>query len=540
VVADKRLPRRTATGVLVAGVLSSVLVGARPVGGAEPEAVARSITVTAPKPGEWVRGTVPLKAHASEATAAVLFEVSLDGGQTWTPVGIDDDPADGWEARWNTLEYNGRARLRASSAGVPPERDAVSVHVDNTAPRAELHAKPRLFSPNRDGRRDTTRLKLRTNEPVRARLRVRRNDRVWKRWNLPLRKGRKRVVTWSGRTFRSELPDGRYRVIAQVRDRAGSRTTGSTSVVVDTTPPRLTALRISPKRSEDRGRIRVTYRAKDRTDRLIARARIVGGGGTLSRERDRTRTGRHSIRLRARYGNGDKLYPGQYKVVVDVRDRAGNRSSRHRVWRVHRSMRARVFTRLEGTGWKVALTFDDCHIPGAWSRILETLERWDERATFFCPGQMLDRFPALARHTVRAGHAIGSHGWDHAVLAFRSYDDVYWRLLRDRRTWIKYGATSAPYFRPPYGAWDATTRAASGATSHPRIVLWDVDSGDTAGASGSTLVCNVVCDARKGSIILLHTKDVTADALPAILRGLRERNLEPVTLPDLFRAAGFR
>lgn len=70
--------------------------------------------------------------------------------------------------------------------------------------------------------------------------------------------------------------------------------------------------------------------------------------------------------------------------------------------------------------------------------------------------------------------------------------------------------------------------------------MWDIDSRDTGGASGAGLVCNVVCNARPGSIILLHTKPVTAAALPAILDGLERKGLKPVTLPQLFRAAGHR
>lgn len=527
------------TGVLVVGVLSSVLVPARPVAGSAPDD-ARSTRIVSPRPGAWLRKTVELKARIDGPTAAVVFEVSLDRGKTWATVGVDNDPAQGWRAQWNTLKYTGKARIRASRVGLPLERHAVNVRVDNTPPRVRLTASSRLFSPNDDGRRDATRFRMRVDEPARGSLVVKRDGRVWKGWRLPMRRDRKRGVTWRGGTPRGRLPDGSYKVVARARDRAGSLATASTRVVVDTSPPRLELLKVSPPPSKDPGRIRVTYRAKDRTDGLLARARIVGGGATLSHERDRIQSGKHSARLRARYRNGDKLYPGQYEVVVDATDRAGNRSARNRVWRVHRSMPGRVFTRLEGTGRKVALTIDDCHTEDAWDRMLDTLERWDEKATFFCPGTYLNTFPHLARRTVSDGHAVGSHGWDHAVLAFRSFSDVHWRLMRDRRTWIKYGATSAPYFRPPYGAWDKNTRIASGASSHPRVVLWDVDSGDTSGASGSTLVCNVVCAARKGSIILIHTKDVTADALPAILDGLKDRNLEPVTLPQLFRAAGYR
>ena len=116
------------------------------------------------------RGTVRLKARVKQPAVAVVFEVSLDRGRTWATVGIDNDPSKGWSTRWKTLGLNGPARIRASRVGVPPERHAINVHVDNEPPKAHLRTSPHLFSPNGDGRRDLTRLKLRTNEPASVRV----------------------------------------------------------------------------------------------------------------------------------------------------------------------------------------------------------------------------------------------------------------------------------------------------------------------------------------------------------------------------------
>jgi peptidoglycan/xylan/chitin deacetylase (PgdA/CDA1 family) len=70
--------------------------------------------------------------------------------------------------------------------------------------------------------------------------------------------------------------------------------------------------------------------------------------------------------------------------------------------------------------------------------------------------------------------------------------------------------------------------------------MWDVNAGDTRRPGPPAIVANAVGPARPGSIILMHTIDQTASALPAIIRGLRRKNLQPVTLAHLFRAAGHR
>jgi peptidoglycan/xylan/chitin deacetylase (PgdA/CDA1 family) len=180
-------------------------------------------------------------------------------------------------------------------------------------------------------------------------------------------------------------------------------------------------------------------------------------------------------------------------------------------------------------------------VDSAWRRMLGVLRRMQAGATFFCPGRQMLSSPRLVRRTVADGHAIGAHGWDHAVLAGRSWASVASRLRADASAlWRIARDTTAPYFRPPEGALDRTTVSASGATGHPRVILWDVDPRDWTRPSPGTIVSSVVRKARAGSIVLLHTLPGTAEALPGIIAGLRNRGLEPVGLPALFRAAGYR
>ncbi|HVM21314.1 MAG TPA: polysaccharide deacetylase family protein [Egibacteraceae bacterium] len=489
--------------------------------------------LTAPKPGAVVRGTVGITAEVPSTDVATI-EVSVDGGETWQALetAVASSTA---KAAWDTSGYDGKAAIRVRT--LVSGNDRISVTVDNTSARVRLRA-PDVFSPNGDGRKDHATVVVRSSEQATATVSVRRRTRVLRRFRPQALGDQPLRLVWRGHDDRGRrASDGRYTIVAVVADRAGNVTRARTRVRLDTTPPALRLHRL-PSPTDARSPISVGYRVGDAagTVRLTAtlRSRV-----TAIRSRSvRRATGVDALRLRARHRDGSRLFPGEYRVALRAVDPGRNATVRRRRLVVLRPTTGRVYTRLEDTGRRVALTFDDCHVATAWERILDTLKREKVKATFFCPGNMLETFPELGRRTVRDGHVPASHTWGHVYLTSQSYSSVVDRLRRDRRAWWRLGGVSAPYMRPPYGAYNSTTVAAAGAASHPRVMMWDVDSRDTAGASGSTLVCNVVCRAQPGSVILLHTKTVTADALPAILDGLRRRHLRPVTLPRLFHAAG--
>lgn len=136
--------------------------------------------------------------------------------------------------------------------------------------------------------------------------------------------------------------------------------------------------------------------------------------------------------------------------------------------------------------------------------------------------------------------AIGNHSWDHpdftTLTAAQMADQ-----LQSTETAIRalVGTSTAPWFRPPYGAWTAAVRLGVGAAGWSSLVMWDVDTVDwkptaDGGPTASDIVTKVVANGRGGSIVLMHLGGwQTLEALPDLLAGLRSRGLTPVTLPEM-------
>lgn len=310
-------------------------------------------------------------------------------------------------------------------------------------------------------------------------------------------------------------------------------------VRIDTTPPRLrwrSRAAIVGARS-----LTISFRLRDASGPLAARFHLESAYERLVRSWER--------RLIVGLASTTLLrsailatVPGVCRVRVLLQDAAGNRSRRYRspAYRLDHAAQTRVVARVENVGRRVALTFDDCFFGSSWDSILRTLAQNRVRAAFFCPGIQVRAHPGLAARTMRAGHTIGSHGWDHALLPASGYWNTLWRLKRDRGVWWGWRAAATPYFRPPYGAIDSAVLSAAAAAGYRYTAVWDVDPFDWTNPGVSAIIARAVRPARPGSIILLHVKPQTAAALPGIIRALRHRSLRPVGLDQLIHRRGAR
>ena len=200
-----------------------------------------------------------------------------------------------------------------------------------------------------------------------------------------------------------------------------------------------------------------------------------------------------------------------------------------------------MWREVPGAGRRVALTFDDCNEHDAWNRILDTLAAAHVHTTFFCIGGNVVRYADMARKTVALGDAVGDHTWDHPDMTRLSEAQDRSQLERQADAWWRVAhVSSLPYFRPPYGAYNATTLAAAGSLGFARTIMWSVDPQDWRRPGASAIAADVLGAIRPGSIVVMHVQAQTADALPAILAGLRRRHLLQSSLPELFAAAGLR
>ena len=503
---------------------------------ASPTGAGDGVAIVGPPDGAFVSGHVVITAVAPPETAWVEFSWSVDGA-VWSRIAIDGDGADGWQVVWDSRPHNGVVTLRATASGGASA--TVTVTVDNTAPVVRALLAPTYFSPNGDGRKDATVLTVAVRE--RALVDIRVLDRAGNLVDvladdLAIEGGIR--VPWNGRSADgARARDGAYRLVVEALDAAGNAASTAATIRLDTTAPRLTWR----SRADIVGvvSLKVSFRMYDASAPFSGHFRLVNAYERVVRTwQRRLSPGAGSSTLARR--TLLSIAPGVYRVGAVISDAAGNRSSARLspAYRLDHSARTRVVARVDNAGPHVALTFDDCFFPSSWNSILRTLARNRVKAAFFCPGYLVRAFPDLAARTVRAGHTIGSHGWDHALLPASAYGNILWRLKRDRNVWWRWREAAVPYFRPPYGAYNSTVLSAAAAAGYRYTVVWDVDTRDWTNPGPSAIVSRAVQPARAGSIILLHVKPQTASALPLIIRRLRNRGLTPIGLDELIHRRG--
>jgi peptidoglycan/xylan/chitin deacetylase (PgdA/CDA1 family) len=135
---------------------------------------------------------------------------------------------------------------------------------------------------------------------------------------------------------------------------------------------------------------------------------------------------------------------------------------------------------------------------------------------------------------------IGNHSWDHPSFIGLSGPAVAAQLNEtDAAISAITGETTRPWFRPPFGSADTAVKAAVGSAGWALTVRWDVVTTDylpqsQGGPTTAQLVVQVLSHVQNGSIVIMHLGGYqTLDALPAIVQGLRDMGLEPVTLESL-------
>jgi len=188
-----------------------------------------------------------------------------------------------------------------------------------------------------------------------------------------------------------------------------------------------------------------------------------------------------------------------------------------------------------GTAREVALTFDDG--PGPFTpQVLTVLERYHVPATFFVIGRMLQYFGASTVREIEDGDVIGDHTENHPMLAHLSAHEQHEELFEQIARIELLGGRRPVLFRPPYGSFNATTLRELGRL-HLLMVLWSVDTDDFEQPGVAAIVQRTMEGAHPGAIVLMHDaggqRQQTIEALPLIIKGLREKGYKLVTVPRL-------
>jgi peptidoglycan/xylan/chitin deacetylase (PgdA/CDA1 family) len=181
----------------------------------------------------------------------------------------------------------------------------------------------------------------------------------------------------------------------------------------------------------------------------------------------------------------------------------------------------------------VALTLDAGADAAPVPAMLKTLREHNVKITFFLTGKWIRDYPDLTRQIVADGHEIANHTYTHPDMRNLG-DAAILKELRDTETLLEEtaGATSRPFFRPPYGAYDERVlRLVVGEGYLP--IYWTLDSLDSVGEPKTAdflferVTSKLPADKLRGAIILAHCgSQPTAEALPRILDRFAEIGFE--------------
>lgn len=188
----------------------------------------------------------------------------------------------------------------------------------------------------------------------------------------------------------------------------------------------------------------------------------------------------------------------------------------HALWRMDKNEHA------------VYLTFDDGPIPESTPFILETLRKFNIKATFFMVGDNVRKYHDLYEQIVADGHQVGNHTYHH-LGSFKHWALTYWVDVHDANMLIH-----SHLFRPPHGwmrhavYWWLKRRY--------KIVMWDLVTRDySKWITAEDVVNNVKRYARNGSIITFHDSlksiDKLKTALPESLQWLKDQGYEFKIIP---------
>lgn len=176
----------------------------------------------------------------------------------------------------------------------------------------------------------------------------------------------------------------------------------------------------------------------------------------------------------------------------------------------------------------VYLTFDDGPIPEETPWVLDTLDRYGVKATFFMVGDNVRRHPELLAEVRRRGHSYGNHTMHH-LQGMKTMTVGYLRDVQHADELI-----DSPLFRPPHGL--LRWKQAAILKQRYNIVMYDLVTRDySKKLSGEQVFANVRRFARNGSIIVFHDSLKASRnmryALPRSIEWLKEQGYEFGVIP---------
>lgn len=164
------------------------------------------------------------------------------------------------------------------------------------------------------------------------------------------------------------------------------------------------------------------------------------------------------------------------------------------------------------------LTFDDGPIPEVTEFVLETLKKYEAKATFFCVGDNIRKHPHIFKMVLDGGHSVGNHTFNH-LKGWQTPDEKYIENIAKCSSFINEfsnGTVKDTLFRPPYGR-ISKSQIRLLLPSY-KIIMWDVLTCDyNPSLSVDSCLRNSIKHTKNGSVVVFHDSVKSIQKLKTLL-----------------------
>jgi len=188
---------------------------------------------------------------------------------------------------------------------------------------------------------------------------------------------------------------------------------------------------------------------------------------------------------------------------------------------------------------KLAISFDAAWGDDYTLEILDILDKYNVKSTFFLVGFWVDKYPEHVKEIYNRGHDVGNHSTNHPYMTKLSDDEIEKELNITGDKIEKLIKEKPILFRPPFG--DYNDRVINVCKDNGYYVIqWDVDSLDWKEMGVQPVVDRVTRNVRNGSIVLFHNNaKYVLEYLPIIIERLQREGYEIVPISQLIYKENF-
>lgn len=188
----------------------------------------------------------------------------------------------------------------------------------------------------------------------------------------------------------------------------------------------------------------------------------------------------------------------------------------------------------------VALTYDDGPYPPYTNQLLDVLDRYQVKATFFEIGRNIEKNPEIVPMIVAAGNELANHSYSHKDMIFKPREYLLSEIEKTDKLLQELGVKQESIsFRPPWGRRFVVLSYLL-SQMHKKLIMWDVDSQDYEKTHSAEDIANRVIDnVRSGSIVVMHDgggdRSKTVAATEIIVKSLQSKGYAFKTVSELLK-----